>query len=94
MPDERKKGSVALSVIMGIALLFLGLVIWRFGFNPKEYAVQINVVACVFFGVILLWWAATPNRDWGIGFPSITMAVTVVLAVIAILTLTYVASHS
>ncbi|MGY3547842.1 hypothetical protein ACVWZ4_003231 [Bradyrhizobium sp. USDA 4472] len=91
---RRKRGSVALAMAMGIALVVLGTVICLQHltgneFKIKDYAVPVNVGTCFFFGFVLLWWAVSGgNNQWGIGFETITMAVTVVLAVIAMLALT------
>jgi hypothetical protein len=75
---------------MGLALVALGVVIAIKGhqFKIKDYATPINIGASLFFGIVLLWWAFSENKPWGIGFETITMAVTVVLAVLGVLTLT------
>jgi hypothetical protein len=64
-----------------------------------------NGISCILFSVVLLWWVFSPedhntlawkfpwpfypNRNWGIGFPTITMVVTVYSAIVIIFTLTH-----
>jgi hypothetical protein len=88
--SSRKTRSVVLVMIMGAGLLIFGGLVAVFGdINPKDHAYFINVATCIFFGFILLWWAISEHMCWGIGFETITMSVTVILAVVAILTLTH-----
>lgn len=87
--SPRKTGSVVLAATIGVTLLVLGFWILRFGdLNLKDYSAPVNIGTCILFGIVLLWWAVSANKEWGIGFETITMVVTVVTAVIAILTLT------
>jgi len=83
----RKHGSIVLAVVMGLAMIGLALGIY-FGFKISEYPKPVNILTCIVFAGILFWWAFSEDKEWGIGFETITMAVTVILAVIAILTLT------
>jgi hypothetical protein len=86
--ERRKRESIALTIIMGLALIGLALAYGIADFKLREHPKAVNIVTCVVFGGILFWWAFSEDKSWGIGFETITMAVTVILAVIAILTLT------
>jgi hypothetical protein len=72
---------------MGTMLIALAAALCFSEFTVKDYSREINVGTCLFFSGILFWWASSEGKAWGIGFETITMAVTVVLAVIAILAL-------
>jgi hypothetical protein len=90
---DRKKGSSILAGAVGIALLILGgailapMIVDVGTIDIRAHRVVVNGGACVLFGLVLLWWAVTEGKDWGIGFETVTMTVAVVTAVIAILTL-------
>ncbi|PJG53793.1 hypothetical protein CVM73_18950 [Bradyrhizobium forestalis] len=66
---------------MGIAIL------GSFVVDVRAHRVVVNGGACILFGLVLLWWTFGENESWGIGFETVTMTVTVVTAVIAILAL-------
>jgi hypothetical protein len=84
----RKHGSILLAILMGISLLGLALGIYIGDFRIKDHQRSINIGTCIFFALILFWWAFSEGKSWGIGFETITMTVTVIVAVIAVLTLT------
>jgi len=88
---ERKQGSTILAFALAIALFILALAIWITDFHINDHAKAVNIFTCIFFGGVLFWWAVSWGKAWGIGFETITMSVTVILAVIAILTLTSIA---
>jgi len=86
---DRKTGSNVLTAVTGVALLALGFaILGSIIVDLKAHRLAVNGGACILFGVILLWWAFSAGKDWGIGFETVTMTVGVVTAVIAILTLT------
>jgi hypothetical protein len=89
---ERKNGSNILAVVLGFLLIVLAVCI-GFGFTPdfkdKDTLIAVNAGSSALFGGVLLWWAASENKAWGIGFETVTMVVGVVTAVVAILTLTH-----
>ncbi|MCP1846828.1 MULTISPECIES: hypothetical protein [unclassified Bradyrhizobium] len=92
MPDLRKDGSFALTVITGSALLILGIaILTSYIVDIRAHRAFVNGGACILFGSILLWWAFSEGKNWGIGFETVTMTVAVVTAVIAILALNVVA---
>jgi hypothetical protein len=85
----RKTGSMVLTAVTGVALVVLGLAIFgSFIVDLKAYRLTVNGGACVLFGLVLLWWAFSEEKDWGVGFETVTMTVGTITAVIAILTLT------
>ena len=86
--NGRKHGSIVLALLMGIGLWGLALAIHFADFKIHDHQKKINIGTCVFFGLIVFWWVFSEGKSWGIGFETITMAVTVILSVIAILTLT------
>lgn len=88
----RKCGSNVLASIIGGALIALAIGIasgWSPNFQDRSTLKVVNGGSSVLFGIVLLWWAASEDRAWGIGFETVTMVVGVVTAVIAILTLTH-----
>jgi hypothetical protein len=92
MAGPRKKGSVYLAFALSVSLLALGACI-AFGPSPDfKNPITLKIVnggSATLFGIVLLWWAVSEEKDWGIGFETITMVVTVVTAVVAIFTLTH-----
>jgi hypothetical protein len=59
--------------------------------------VALDALCCLIFAVILIWWSISGStglrrplfndRGWGIGEPTVTMVITIVTAVVAIITL-------
>ena len=84
----RKRGSIGLTIIMGLALIGLALGFHLYDFKIRDHSKAVNITSCVVFGAMLFWWALSEAKTWEIGFETITMAVTVILAIVAILTLT------
>jgi len=92
-----KHGSVVLAWITGFVLFVVALLIGldvisaeSIRANPKP----VDCGACIIFGAILCYWAyhaqkSEDKNDKGIGFPSVTMVLAIVTAVIAIITLVH-----
>jgi len=87
---DRKTGSNILVSITGAVIVVLGILIFfsLVTVDVKTHRDAINGSASVLFGAVLLWWAASEDKQWGIGFETVTMTVAVVAGLIAILTLT------
>jgi hypothetical protein len=100
-PKERPKmGSVVWAGLTGVLLVVAAVSIFytsssggkndlidTIKANPKP----VDGGACALFGIVLIWWAVGAFRhaekNWGIGFPTVTMVVGVVTALIAIFSL-------
>ncbi|MGY4466944.1 hypothetical protein ACVWWK_002626 [Bradyrhizobium sp. LB9.1b] len=83
-----KRGSNLLTGATGGALLLLGgAILASYVVDVRANRVIVNGGACILFGVVLLWWTFGEDKNWGMGFETVTMTVAVVTAVIAILTL-------
>jgi ABC-type transport system involved in multi-copper enzyme maturation permease subunit len=92
-----KRGSIILASLTGICLFVIALLIGldvisaeSIRANPKP----VDCGACIIFGLILCYWAYHAKKtedksDYGIGFPSVTMVIAIVTAVIAIITLVH-----
>lgn len=110
--DGRRAGSTFAGKVAGWASLGLGIATTAYaiailvtaGAKPGQLmALGLDAVSCVLFGVVLLWWAASPQVKGGgyklfashgeptkgIGNDTVTMVITVITAIIAIFTLTH-----
>jgi Kef-type K+ transport system membrane component KefB len=98
----RQQGSTVAAYILGVILIVLAIYLFTGGeVNWVKVQRFVNGATCAVFALTLFLWAR--SKDWTtehhqksirkIGFETITMLVTIVTAVIAILTLTDAASR-
>jgi hypothetical protein len=88
---SHRTGSTFFAAVLGGSLLVLAYVVIIRGYRPNlgdptTFKVGIGGSAAL-FGMVLLWWVAGEGKKWGIGFETITMVVTVVTALVAIIAL-------
>ena len=92
MDGGRHHGSTILATVTGLALILFATVFLFSNVKPTDYRWQINVGSFLYFGIILLWWSFSSGKKWGIGNETVVMTVTVVVAAIAVITLTSIGS--
>jgi membrane protease YdiL (CAAX protease family) len=100
----RKNGSILVALIAGIGVGGIGIYTLYAGVTPDKREYLTNGGTSIVFALIMLWWvfsrekprepgfrwqAFYEERNWGIGFETVTMVVTVVTALVAIFTLTH-----
>jgi hypothetical protein len=102
MAEKRKNGSILVALLSGLAVGGIGVCTLVHA-SPSSHEDLINAGASLIFALVLLWWAFSGEEDhdsfrwqlfysgrhWGIGFPTVTMVVTVLTALVAIFTLTH-----
>jgi hypothetical protein len=85
-----KKGSDVFAVVIGGGLVVLAALTfagWSPDLKDKETVKLLTGGSSLLFGSVLLLWCFGENKEWGVGFESVTMIVGVVTAVIAIFAL-------
>ena len=89
MEENRKFGSSVLAFATGVLIVVLAVCIFMGWIKDlKDHKTFVEVGSTLTFGGVLIWWSVSNNlKKWGIGFPTVTMVVGVVTAVVAILTL-------
>lgn len=105
MADPRYQGSTLTAYVVAVLLLALaGFLVSGKEIDWVNAKKRVEIGSCVVFAIALLAWART--KDWSdpahhfqhteskIGFETLTMVVTVITALVAILTLANVASDS
>jgi hypothetical protein len=105
MADPRYQGSTLTAYIVAVILLMLAIFLGIGGEIDWMHAKKpVEIGSCIMFAIALLAWARA--KDWTlatdhyqgtkrkIGFETLTMVVTVITALVAILTLTDAASNA
>lgn len=98
-------GLLAAGLLLGAAISLIGLAQhwWSLPAELKHVAplqaeLWIDAICCVLFALVLFWWAASgpsglrmfvAGRGWGIGNPTVSMVITIVAAVVAIVAFTH-----
>jgi hypothetical protein len=94
---RRRNGSTAVGIVFGVVLALGIPAPLCQQMTQGALEVALDALCCLIFAVILIWWSISGStglrrplfndRGWGIGEPTVTMVITIVTAVVAIITL-------